>query len=230
MTILPMSGMRQAELVGPFRDKVLAHKSRPDEMRARRTPAMAWSNSVSPIRRGHADGYQGHDAADREQEGAGHPGESVHKSPMLRSVPSLRAGVVPFLRHASSRATTSASSGKSVPSTCSRMRRKAWLSEACLDAAAHAAMAARSSPTTHAATAHLATVTSTVNEALSLTAPSRVRNATAAPPLSVNSGGMTDRSCAAAASLSINSWARIALYTSVGSGSSVESWSCVERC
>jgi hypothetical protein len=100
---LPMSGMRQAELVGPFRDKVLAHKFRPVEMRARRTPAMAWSNSMSPIRRGHGDGYQGHDAADREQEGAGHPGESVRTSPMLRSVPSLRAGVVPLLRHASSR-------------------------------------------------------------------------------------------------------------------------------
>ena len=52
-----MSGMRQAELLGPFRDKVLAHKFRPDEMRARRTPAMAWSNSMSPIRRGHGDGY-----------------------------------------------------------------------------------------------------------------------------------------------------------------------------
>jgi len=64
---------------------------------------MAWSNSMSYKRRGHADGIQGHEAADHEQPGAGHPGESVHTSPTPRNVPSLLAGVVPFLRLASSR-------------------------------------------------------------------------------------------------------------------------------
>ena len=143
---------------------------------------MAWSNSMSPKQRGHADGKQGHEAADREQAGAGHPEESVHTSPTLAAfLASVRAALFPSFGSHPPGATTLASSGKSSPSTCSRMRRKAWLSEACLDAAAHAAMTARTSPTTHAPTATWPRATSTVNEALPLTAPRRVRNAAAAP-------------------------------------------------
>ncbi len=81
----------------------------------------------------------------------------------------------------------------------------------CLAAAAHPASAASSSPTVHATMANRAHVRSKLKEPF---APRSVRNAAAAPPLSVKSGAMTDRSCAAVASLSMTSCARIAVYMS----------------